>query len=127
MAIFGIGSEITECLRIARLIERHGELFLQRVFTSREIEFCTARTRSIQHYAAIWAAKKAVLKAIGATTLSGRPWKNIEIRRKPNRRVSVALAGTPRDACESFRIAEIHVTLSFCHTHATAFAIAEIA
>ena len=43
MTIHGIGTDIIECLRIAKMIERHGELFLTRVYTPHEIEYCTAR------------------------------------------------------------------------------------
>ena len=43
MAVIGIGTDIVECLRIAQMIERHGELFLTRVYTPREVEYCSAR------------------------------------------------------------------------------------
>ena len=46
MTVLGIGTDIIECLRIAKMIERHGELFLTRVYTSHEIEYCTARKAS---------------------------------------------------------------------------------
>ena len=65
MRVVGIGTDIVECLRIAQMIERHGELFLTRVYTSREIEYCSARKAATQHYAGRWAAKEAVLKALG--------------------------------------------------------------
>ena len=65
MTILGIGTDIIECLRIAKMIERHGELFLTRVYTPHEIEYCTARKAATQHYAGRFAAKEAVLKALG--------------------------------------------------------------
>ena len=63
--LIGIGTNITECLRIARLIERHGELFVNRIFTPEEIEFCHSRTYATQHFTGRWAAKEAILKALG--------------------------------------------------------------
>jgi len=42
--IIGIGTEIVECLRIARMIERHGELFINRVYTAEEIRYCRRPT-----------------------------------------------------------------------------------
>lgn len=124
MQIVGLGTEIVECLRIGRMIERHGELFLQRVFTTQEIEYCSARNESIQHYSAYWAAKEAILKALGTGWVRGIRWKDVEIRPEPGQRYSVAIAGGIRDLCETRRVSDIHLTLSHCHTHATATAIA---
>ena len=50
MNVIGIGTDIVETLRIAQMIERHGELFLHRVYTLREIEYCSARKAATQHY-----------------------------------------------------------------------------
>ena len=63
--IVGIGTDIVECLRIAQMIERHGDLFINRVYTPLEIGYCQSRKASTQHYAGRWAAKEAILKAIG--------------------------------------------------------------
>ena len=65
MSVLGIGTDITECLRIAQMIERHGELFVSRVYTQHEIDYCRSRRMATQHFAGRWAAKEAVLKAIG--------------------------------------------------------------
>ena len=43
MSVVGIGTDIIECLRVAQMIERHGELFLTRVYTAHEIDYCSAR------------------------------------------------------------------------------------
>ncbi|MCE2726331.1 MAG: holo-ACP synthase [Planctomycetaceae bacterium] len=65
MKVLGVGTDITECLRIAQMIERHGELFVGRVYTPLEIEYCRSRRMATQHFAGRWAAKEAVLKALG--------------------------------------------------------------
>ena len=80
MAIVGVGIDIVECLRIAQMIERHGELFITRVYTDAEIEYCTTRKAATQHYAGRWAAKEAVLKALGTGWRRGIGWRDIEIR-----------------------------------------------
>ena len=59
--IIGIGTDIIECLRIAQMIDRHGELFIRRVYTEHEIEYCSDKKAATQHYAGRWAAKEAVL------------------------------------------------------------------
>ena len=120
----GVGTHIVECLRIAQLIERHGELFLRRVYTPREIEYCSSRRLATQQYAAQWAAKEAVLKALGTDFNSGISWRDIEIRPEGGIRYTVALGGQARDMCASQRIAQVLISMSHCRTHATAYAIA---
>ena len=66
MDIVGIGTDIVECLRIGRMIEQHGEVFLTRVYTEREIHYCQARKNATEHFAGRWAAKEAILKCLGS-------------------------------------------------------------
>ncbi len=124
MNILGIGTDIIECLRIAQMIERHGELFLTRVYTPREIEYCTARKAATQHYAGRWAAKEAVLKALGTGWSRGISWTDVEVRNDAGGAPRIALAGGARTACERLGIANMLITISHCRSHATAFAIA---
>ena len=56
MNVFGIGTDITETSRISGMIEKHGEIFLDRVYTPREQEYCGIRKAAVQHYAGRWAA-----------------------------------------------------------------------
>ena len=62
--IIGIGTDIIECLRMARSWH-HGELFINRVYTQHEIQYCQSRKMATQHFAGPWAAKEAILKALG--------------------------------------------------------------
>ncbi len=124
MNIVGIGTDIVECLRIAQMIERHGDLFLTRVFTPREIAYCSARKAATQHYAGRWAAKEAVLKALGTGWSRGIQWRDIEIRNDAAGKPTAALAGGTREICERLGIGEMLVSISHCRTHATALAIA---
>ncbi len=124
MNVMGIGTDIVECLRIAQMIERHGELFLRRVFTDNEIAYCNERKAATQHYAGRWAAKEAVLKALGTGWARGISWRDIEVRNNPAGRPSIALAGGAREACEQLGIAEMLISISHCRTHATAYALA---
>src|SRR5687768_3431861 len=122
MTVLGIGTDIIECLRIAKMIERHGELFLTRVYTSHEIEYCTARKASTQHYAGRFAAKEAVLKALGTGWTRGIHWRDIEVRNDVGGKPRIALAGVAREMCEKLGIAEVHMSISHCRKHATAYA-----
>jgi holo-[acyl-carrier protein] synthase len=123
MNIIGIGTEIVECLRIGRLIEEHGEMFLHRAYTDREIRFCQARLRSTEHFAAVWAAKEAVRKAFN---LSGRDleWTDLEIRQEVGQRPEVYLGGAIGDVVQRLRITQVLLSLSHCRAYATANAIA---
>ena len=124
MTILGIGTDIIECLRIAKMIERHGELFLTRVYTPHEIEYCTARKAATQHYAGRFAAKEAVLKALGTGWTRGIQWRDIEIRNEMGGRPKIALGGAARELCEKLGIEQVLITISHCRTHATAYAVA---
>ncbi len=124
MTVIGIGTDIVEVLRIAQMIERHGELFLHRVFTPREIEYCSARKAATQHYAGRWAAKEAILKALGTGWSRGIQWLDMEIRNDGAGKPSVALGGGAREVCEQLGIGEMMVSISHCRTHASAVAVA---
>jgi holo-[acyl-carrier protein] synthase len=122
--ILGIGTEITECLRIARMIERHGEQFVNRVYTSDEVRYCQGRRQSTQHFAARWAAKEAVLKALGIRTRRGVAWTDIEIRTTTTGQSTVAVRGAVKDLVEQLVVADVLVSVAHCRTHATAYALA---
>jgi holo-[acyl-carrier protein] synthase len=122
--IIGIGTDITECLRIARMIERHGELFINRVYTPEEIRYCRSRKRSTEHFTGRWAAKEAVLKALGTGWRRGITWRDIEILNEAGGRPVVTVRGGAGDAAEQLGITSLLVSISHCHTHATAFAVA---
>ncbi len=123
--IYGIGTDIVECLRIAQMIERHGEQFLTRVFTSAEIQYCQSRAQATQHFAARWAAKEAVLKALGIGLRKGLSWRDIEIKNEPTGvKPQVVLRGTAKEMVESMDVEQVLITLAHCRSHATAYAVA---
>ena len=124
MDIIGIGTDITECLRIAQMIERHGELFVGRVYTPAEIHYCQRRRQATQHFAGRWAAKEAVLKALGTGWRQGISWRDIEVQNAPGGRPTVLLHGGAKQAADRLGVAHVFVSISHCRTHATAYAIA---
>ena len=123
MEIVGIGTEIVECLRIRRMIEDHGELFLLRVFSPVEIRFCQSRRHSTEHFAARWAAKEAVFRALGATGRNGI-WTDIETEVAPSGSATAVLRGGIREQMEERGIRTIMLTLAYCRAYATATALA---
>jgi holo-[acyl-carrier protein] synthase len=124
MEIVGIGCDIVECLRIGRMIEEHGELFLTRVYTEREIRYCQSRKHATEHFAARWAAKEAILKTLGTGWSKGISWTDLEVRNDFNGKPLVYICGAAKERAEALHIADIHITLSHCRAYATAYAIA---
>ena len=122
--IIGIGTDITECLRIARMIERHGEMFISRVYTPEEIKYCQSRKQATQHFTGRWAAKEAILKALGTGWRRGISWRDVEVRNEPGGKPVVAVRGGVKDVVEQLGVAKIQVSISHCRSHAVAFAIA---
>src|SRR6476469_9982606 len=124
MEIVGIGTDIVECLRIGRMIEEHGELFLTRVYTAREIRYCQARKMATEHFAGRWAAKEAILKCLGPGWKRGISWTDLEVRNDLSGQPRVHVCGAARDHARQLGISEILLTLSHCRAYATATAIA---
>jgi holo-[acyl-carrier protein] synthase len=124
MDILGIGTDIVECLRIGKMIEQHGELFLRRVYTDREIRYCNARKHAIEHFAGRWAAKEAILKAIGTGWSRGICWTDLEVRNDAQGQPKVLVRGGAKDIALQRGIGDILVSISHCRTYATAYAMA---
>jgi len=124
MRIFGIGTDIVECARIARMLQKHGETFLQRVFTEKEIAYCRQRKRAVEHFAGRWAAKEAVFKSLGTGWAKGMCWTDIEITHDRRGQPHVCVHGAVEQYLHAWHIATILISISHCRRYATACAIA---
>ena len=111
------GTDIIEIDRIKESIESLGNRFLQKVFTEREIQYCESKkAQKYQHYAARFAAKEAVLKAI-SQLLENKfdiEWKEIEVLNDEEGRPFVNLLK------KDIHIDEIDISISHCKTYAVA-------
>src|SRR4051794_40876160 len=124
MEIIGIGADIVECLRIGRMIEQHGELFLTRVYTEREIRYCQSRRHATEHFAGRWAAKEAIFKCLGTGWRQGLCWTEVEVRNDAHGKPQVLVCGAAKDQAQRLRISDILLTLAHCRAYASATAIA---
>jgi holo-[acyl-carrier protein] synthase len=124
MKIIGIGTDIIEVERIERMIQRHGDMFLQRVYTATEIAYCSPRKAFAQHYAGRWAAKEAVLKTLGTGWARGIQWTDIELVNRPGGKPEIALHGAGAAVAGGLGITEIQISISHCQAYAVAFATA---
>jgi holo-[acyl-carrier protein] synthase len=112
---YAIGVDAVELSRVQRVLDRHGERFLNRVYTPVEVAFCRGR---LPELAARFAAKEATMKALG--TGAGLAWREIEIL--PNRRGKpmVFLHGKAAERGRAIGMQDIDVSL----THSRELAIA---
>ena len=124
MEVLGIGTDIVECLRIAQMIERHAEQFIARVYTQKEIEYCSVRKAATQHYSGRWAAKEAVLKALGTGWARGITWRDIEVLNDGDGQPGIHLTGGALEYSQKKGISRVLISISHCRSHATAYALA---
>ena len=118
--IVGTGIDIAEVPRIREVIERHGQRFLQRVFTEGEIQYCESKANRVERYAARFAAKEAGMKALGTGWNHGVRWRDIEVARKPGGRPTLLLHG--RAAEFAAKLGTTNIALSLTHTAEQAMA-----
>ena len=123
----GVGTDIVTVDRIAALVRNRGAAFLERWFTAREIDYCSRKAVPSRHFAARFAAKEAVAKALPMDWDGPLPWRSIEIINDPRGAPSVRLSGAFGDAATSAGIGEIRVSLSHCDEYAIACALVAVA
>ncbi len=124
MNIIGIGTDIIEVERIAKMIQKHDKMFLTRVYTPREIQYCSPRKAANQHYAGRWAAKEAVLKTLGTGWAKGIQWTDIELLNRMGGKPEIHLVGAAADVAKGLGIHQIQISISHCRKFAVAFATA---
>ena len=107
------GNDIIRISRVKDSIEQVGESFLKRVYTDEEINYCESRRMcKYQSYAARFAAKEAVYKAIAPKTSEDVEWKNIEVKRDRNGKPYIELHGKMEELAEEKKINSMDLSLS---------------
>jgi len=99
--ILGIGSDITDVRRIAKVIERHGDRFIDRVFTPTERARAENRRNRIESYAKRFAAKEACAKALGTGLRAGVWWRDIGVINLASGRPTIVLTGGAKRRLEA--------------------------
>ena len=121
--ILGIGTDLTVTERIARLVERHGDRFLLRVFTPREREECFRwRQTWAAALAARFAAKESVMKALGTGYRQGVKFQDIEVFHHPSGKPDVRLSGATAEHARRLGVESMFVSL----THDGGLAVAMV-
>ncbi len=119
--IQGIGIDIIEIDRIREMIERHGDRFVLKIFTDREIEYCRSKKIPFQHFAGRYAAKEAFSKAIATGWRGEFRWRDIEVSNNEFGQPSITLYGKLAE-----RIGSDKVLISMSHSDNTIVAFVVI-
>ncbi len=121
--VLGHGIDVVEIPRLAELLKRHGERFVQRVFTPVEREYCRGKKRELEHLAGRFAAKEAVLKVLGTGWAGKISWQDVEVTNAPGGQPQVALTGESAAVAERMGIRRILISISHTGDWAAASAI----
>jgi holo-[acyl-carrier protein] synthase len=118
--IVGTGVDIAEVERIRAAIDRHGQRFLDRIYTPGEIAYVERKANRFERYAGRFAAKEAGMKAIGTGWKRGVHWRDFEVANLPGGKPTLRLHGEAARIAE--RLGVKNVALSITHTAALGMA-----
>ena len=124
MSILGHGVDIIECPRLDKMLAHHGDRLLQRVFTAHEQVYCQKHKERIQHLAGRFAAKEAVLKALGTGMRGRMKWTDVQIANDDLGKPEIVLSGESAAVAEKMGITRVLVSISHTRENAVASAIA---
>jgi holo-[acyl-carrier protein] synthase len=123
--IVGLGLDIAEVDRIKAAIERHGQVFLRRIYTPKETEYCERFKNKYERYAGRFAAKEAAMKALGTGWSRGVRWVDVEVVREKGGRPTIALSGEAAKIARKLRVSRIALTITHTQNQALAQVIFE--
>ncbi len=119
--ILGIGVDIIEIDRIKKVIDRFDFRFLNKIYTENEIEYCINKVNKYQHFAARFAAKEAIYKALSEAEQKIANWKNIEVFNQKNGLPIVKTSGKLKEYLSDDK--EIKLSISHSENYVVCFAI----
>lgn len=121
--IVGVGIDLCQVSRMRSALLRHEGRFAARVFTADERAYCEERADPAQHYAARFAAKEALLKALAVPP--GLSWHEIEVQSQTGGAPQLLLRGEAARAAAGRSVLRLHLSLTHSGDHAAAVVIAE--
>jgi holo-[acyl-carrier protein] synthase len=123
--VISCGIDICETARIAKMLADHGEVFLNRTFTAEELSYVTGRAREREHLAARFAAKEAVMKALGTGWSAGISWLDVSVGVSDSGAPTVAVSGRAAEIARELGISRFHISLTHTSDYAVAMVVAE--
>ena len=119
--VIGIGIDIIEIDRIKSSIETYGDKFLSKIYTPVEIDYCNSKANKFQHFAARFAAKEAVYKALATGWQKDMYWQDIEIINQPMGMPEANLKGKLKTFLSDDK--DLKISLSHSNNYVTCVAI----
>ncbi len=119
----GLGVDIVDIARMRRILERTPS-FARKVYSDEERAYCLDKATPEVHFATRFAAKEAVVKALGTGFSGGIGVRDIEVRRTSKGRPYVVLSGRAKEVARELGVRELPISLSYTHTEAVACAMA---
>lgn len=110
--IFGIGTDILQVERIQRIYERHGERFVNHLLMPEELELFRTKPRGARFLAMRFAAKEAIVKAMGTGFADGMWLRDAGVVANSSGKPEVIWSERGRETCERLGIGASHITLS---------------
>ncbi|MDB9741440.1 holo-ACP synthase [Akkermansiaceae bacterium] len=123
MNLLGIGIDVVETSRIESSISQFGDQFLSRIFTPDERKYCEKNKRAVLHYAARFAAKEAVSKALGTGIGKDVAFTEIEVAKKESGEPVIILHGKAKAFAQQREICQILISLTHAEHYAAANAV----
>jgi holo-[acyl-carrier protein] synthase len=123
MHFIGHGTDLVEVERIREILEKQGHRFLQRLYTPGE-RVMAGEVPSVRFLAGRFAAKEAILKALGTGWVPGVSWTDIDVGRLPSGKPTVLLSGGCRQRAQELGVIRLEVSITHTSEHAAATAIA---
>jgi holo-[acyl-carrier protein] synthase len=120
MGIVAHGIDLVDCPRIEQMIERHGERFVNRIFTTAEQAYAKSSRNEVEKLSGRFAVKEAVLKLIGTGWRGKIAWTDIEVINNAAGQPEVTIRGEVKRIADELGIEQISVSI----THTANFAIA---
>lgn len=120
--IVGIGVDIADIERFRRITFERGDRFIHRVFTPREIDYCWRCAHPEERFAARFAAKEAMFKALRIGWQKGLTFQDVEVVNDPLGAPAVVLHGRAALLAREQGVTHVHLSLS----HTSAYAVAQV-
>ncbi|MEK7395360.1 MAG: holo-ACP synthase [Candidatus Poribacteria bacterium] len=118
--IVGIGIDLVEVPRIAKALSRWGDRFESRIFTEKEMNYCNSKKDRSQRLACRFAAKEALLKALGTGWRYGINWKEIEVMNDELGKPSILLSGRTEEFSQQIGVKNIFLSITSTENYGAA-------
>jgi holo-[acyl-carrier protein] synthase len=119
--VLGVGIDIIEIERIIKSVERYGDRFLDKVYTTNELEYCLSKFNKYQHLAARFSAKEAVYKAVASSWEKRISWQDIEVYNDPYGKPEIKPLGNLKDFLSTDK--QLKISMSHSDNYVTCVAI----